>query len=51
MLGEIGAKLQGKCTDENRILNQECLYGKNGSDRPLPDCVTIGRLSMPIDRW
>ena len=51
MLGEIGTELQAKCTDENRIFHQKSLYGKNGTDGPLPDCITTGRLGMPIDWW
>lgn len=49
MLGEIGAELQAICTDENRVRQQKCLYGKNGTDGPLPDCITTGRLG--IDWW
>ena len=51
MLGEIGTELQAKCTDENRIFQQECLHIKNDADGPLPDCVPTGPLSMPIERW
>lgn len=51
MLGEIVAELQAKCTDENGIFQQKCLYGKNGTDGPLPDCITTGRLRMPVDWW
>ena len=49
MLGEVGAELQAECTDENRILHQECLHGKDGTDRRLPDYMTTGRLGMPMD--
>lgn len=51
MLGEIGAELQAKCTYQNRILHQKCLYGKNGTDGPLPECITTGRLGIAVDWW
>ena len=51
MLGEIGAKLQAKGTDENRILDHESPYGKNSTYGPLPDCVATGRLSLGPDWW
>ena len=49
MLGEIGAELQGECADENRVLHQESLYGKNRTYGPLPNFISVRRLSMPID--
>ena len=51
MLGEIGAELQAKCTDENRISKQDRLDIKNDTDRSLPYCVSTGSLSMPIEWW
>lgn len=49
MLGEIGAKLQAKGTDENRILDHKSPYGKNSTYGPLADCVRTGRLGMAPD--
>ena len=49
MFGEIGAELQSKCTDENRIPHQECLYGKNRTYGPLPKLISVGSRSMPMD--
>ena len=43
MLSEIEAELQAKGADENRILQQECFYGSNGTDGPLPRCTVTGR--------
>ena len=51
VLGEIGTELQAKCTDDNRITQQERLDIKNDTDGPLPDCVSTGSLSMPVERW
>ena len=51
MLGEIGAELQGICTDENRILRQKGLDGRSGTDGPWPDWLPAGGLSMPMDWW
>ena len=51
MLGEIGAELQGECTDDNWILDQKRPYGKNGTDGPLPDSITIRRRSKLMNRW
>ena len=49
MFGEIGAELQSECTDENRILHQECLYGNNGTYGPLPKLMSVRSLGMPMD--
>ena len=49
MFGEIGAELQGECTDENGILHQECLYGQNRTYGPLPKSLWVRSLSMPMD--
>ena len=51
MLGEINAELQAKGTDENGIFQQKCLYGKNGTDGPLPECILTGRPGMPVNWW
>ena len=51
MFGEIGAELQGKSTDEDRILHQKCLYAKDDTEGPLPDCILARSPSMPMDRW
>lgn len=51
MLSEIEAELQAKGTDENRILQQKCLHGKNGTDGPWPGCIVIGRAGMLANWW
>ena len=51
MFGEIGAELQGKCTNKNRILHQKGLYGKNRTNGPLPHWRESGGLSMAMDWW
>ena len=51
MLGEIGAELQGICTDENRILQHKGFHGRSRTDGPWPDRIPAGGLSTPIDWW
>ena len=51
VLGEIGTELQAKCTDYDRISQQERLDIKNDTDGPLPYCVSTGLLSMLVERW
>lgn len=49
MLGEIGAELQGICTDENRILQHKGFHGRSCTDGPWPDWVPAGGLSTSSD--
>ena len=54
MLGEIGAELQSKCTDENRIFRQITFYGENCTDGQLPERISIRRrrsFGMPLGWW
>lgn len=49
MLGEIGAELQGICTDKNRVLHHKASHGRSRTDGPSPDWVRAGGLSTALD--